>query len=84
MARPHPFFSPLVRSVVIGLLQDARASYRLARRHPRHAADLLEEGDAARELARAIRRGAAHGRDAYGWPYLITTPVQGLTTNLES
>lgn len=79
----QPALPPAVRATVAGLLQDARASYRLARRHPRHAADLLEEGDAARDLARAIRCGAAHGRDAYGWPYLITTPVHGLTTTLE-
>lgn len=80
----QPALPPAIRATVAGLLQDARASYRLARRHPRHAADLLEEGDAARDLARRIRAGAPFDCNRYGWPYFVGTPVQGLTTNLEA
>lgn len=82
--RPSPPLHPAARGVVLGLLLDARASYREARRRPGYRAELVAEGDAYRALARAIRAGAAHARDRYGWPYLITTPVQGLTTTLEA
>lgn len=80
----QPALHPTVRATVAGLLQDARASYRLARLHPNMAADLTADGDDWRAMARAIRHGAAHARDSYGWPYLVTRPVQGLTTNLEA
>lgn len=78
----QPALPPAIRATVAGLLQDARASYRLARLHPDRAADLTADGDDWLAMARAIRRGAVHARDGYGWPYLVTTPVQGLTTDL--
>ena len=84
MPRPYPPIHPAARAIVAGLLQDARASYREARRRPNLRADLIEEGDAYRSTARAIRTGAAHRLDRYGWPYLVTRPVLTLSTTLEA
>lgn len=84
MPRPSPPLHPAARGVALGLLLDARASYREARRRPNLRADLIEEGDAYRSTARAIRAGAAHRLDRYGWPYIVTRPVLTLSTTLEA
>ena len=80
----QPALHPTVRATVAGLLQDARAGYRLARQFPAYAAALTEEADRFRAEARAIRSGHPFRIDCYGWPYLVATPVHGLTTTLEA
>ena len=59
-----------IRDVVRDLLVDARGSYRDARRWPERAAELVPYADRIRATARALRQGAPHTVDRYGWPTL--------------